>query len=192
VFYREFSAGNKPVLTVWPGDAIRTTTVDAAGVDEKGVTRVSGGNPETGPFFIETAMPGDVLAVHLTRLRLNRDYAISDDCVVDRGLTSDLAVQMKDGFKNVRWHLDLEHGVATPENPGDHLKIYSAPLRPMLGCIATAPGVTAPPNTGDSGGWGGNMDFNEIVEGATVYLPVWVLERFSMWATGTLCKAMAS
>src|SRR6185295_18224182 len=26
--------------------------------------------------------------------------------------------------------------------------------------------------TGDSGGYGGNMDFNEIVEGATVYLPV--------------------
>jgi acetamidase/formamidase len=43
----------------------------------------------------------------------------------------------------------------------------------MLGCIATAVGpVQAPPPTGDSGGWGGNMDFNEIGEGATVYLPV--------------------
>src|SRR6266545_6976848 len=29
----------------------------------------------------------------------------------------------------------------------------------------------APP-TGDSGRFGGNMDFNEIVEGAVVYLPV--------------------
>jgi acetamidase/formamidase len=28
------------------------------------------------------------------------------------------------------------------------------------------------PGTGDSGRWGGNVDFNEIVEGATVYLPV--------------------
>jgi hypothetical protein len=51
VFYREFSAGNKPVLTVWPGDAIHTTTVDAAGVDEKGVTRVSGGNPDVQSIF---------------------------------------------------------------------------------------------------------------------------------------------
>jgi acetamidase/formamidase len=43
----------------------------------------------------------------------------------------------------------------------------------MLGCVATAVGpAQAPPNTGDSGGYGGNMDFNEIVEGATVYLPV--------------------
>src|SRR5947209_3370620 len=66
VFYRQFSAANKPVLTVAPGDTIHTTTVDAGGTDEKGVTRVLGGNPETGPFYIETAMPGDTLVVHLT------------------------------------------------------------------------------------------------------------------------------
>ena len=43
----------------------------------------------------------------------------------------------------------------------------------MLGCVATAPGfASSPPPTGDSGRWGGNMDFNQIVEGVTVYLPV--------------------
>jgi amidase len=43
----------------------------------------------------------------------------------------------------------------------------------MLGCIATAPGpAQAPPGTGDSGSYGGNMDFNEITDGATIYLPV--------------------
>src|SRR5262249_44854440 len=78
VFYRRLSAENKPVLTVAPGDTIHTTTVDAGGADEKGVTRVLGGNPETGPFYIETAAPGDTLVVRVTRLRLNRDYAISD------------------------------------------------------------------------------------------------------------------
>ena len=56
-FYRQFSALNKPVLTVSPGDTIHTTTVDAGGTDEKGVRRVLGGNPETGPFYIETAAP---------------------------------------------------------------------------------------------------------------------------------------
>jgi acetamidase/formamidase len=172
-FHRQFSATNKPVLTVSPGDTIHTTTVDAGGTDEKGVTRVLGGNPETGPFYIETAAPGDILAVHLTRLRLNRDWAMSDDGIVDRGVDSDLAVKMKDGFKNVRWHLDREHGVATTEKPGEHLARYTVPLRPMLGCVAVAPHSTqAPPGTGDSGRWGGNMDFNEIAEGATVYLPV--------------------
>ncbi|HXM43692.1 MAG TPA: acetamidase/formamidase family protein [Bryobacteraceae bacterium] len=173
IFHRQFSAANKPVLTVFPGDTIHTTTVDAGGTDEKGVARVLGGNPETGPFYIETAAPGDTLVVHLTRLRLNRDWAISDDGIVGRGLDSDLAVKMKDSFKNVRWHLDPQRGVATTEKPGDHLARYTVPLRPMLGCVAAAPGsAQAPPGTGDSGRWGGNMDFNEIVEGATVYLPV--------------------
>jgi amidase len=173
IFYRRFSAENKPVLTVAPGDTIHTTTVDAGGGDEKGVTRVLGGNPETGPFYIETASPGDTLAVHIARLRLNRDYAISDDGIVGRGLDSDWAVKMKDGFKNVRWHLNLADGTASPEKPAEHLTHYTVPLRPMLGCVAVAPGSTqAAPGTGDSGRYGGNMDFNEITEGATVYLSV--------------------
>jgi amidase len=173
VFYRQFSPMNKPALTVSPGDTIHTTTVDAGGTDEKGVTRVLGGNPETGPFYVETAVPGDTLVVHLTRLRLNRDWAESDDAIVDRGLDSDWAVKLKDAGKTVRWHLDRNRGVATPEKPGEHLTKYNVPLRPMLGCVATAPPpAAAPPGTGDSGRWGGNMDFNEIVEGATVYLPV--------------------
>jgi acetamidase/formamidase len=84
-----------------------------------------------------------------------------------------MAIKNKDLFKDVRWHLDLQRGVATSEKPGDHLKQYSVPVRPMLGCVATSPGIAqAPPPTGDSGRWGGNMDFNEIIEGATVYLPV--------------------
>lgn len=173
VFYRQFSPQNKPVLTVNPGDTIHTTTVDAGGNDEKGVPRVMGGNPETGPFYIESAQPGDTLVVHLVRLRLNRDWAMSDDAIVGRGLDSDLAVKMKDGGKVVRWHLDTTNGVATPEKPAEHLAKYSVPLKPMLGCVGVAPSLTnAPPNTGDSGSWGGNMDFNEIVEGATIYLPV--------------------
>jgi len=173
IFYRQFSATNKPVLTVAPGDTIHTTTVDAGGKDEKGVTRVVGGNPETGPFYIETAAPGDTLVVHLIRLRLNRDFADSDDFLVGRAVDSGLAVKMKDAGKNIRWHLDTQRGVATPDKPADHLTQYTVPLRPMLGCVAVAPGSTqAAPGTGDSGRWGGNMDFNEITEGATIYLPV--------------------
>jgi amidase len=172
-FHRQFSAANKPVLSVAPGDTIHTTTVDAGGTDEKGVTRVLGGNPETGPFYIETAVPGDVLVVQLRRLRLNRDWAESDDFVVGRAVDTDLAVKLKDVGKTVRWHLDRAHGVATPEKPAEHLTRYTVPLRPMLGCVGLAPRASqAAPNTGDSGRWGGNMDFNEIAEGATVYLPV--------------------
>jgi hypothetical protein len=65
IFHRQFSASNPPVLHIWPGDTVHTTTVDAG---EKGVTRVLGGNPETGPFYVETALPGDVLVVRLNEL----------------------------------------------------------------------------------------------------------------------------
>lgn len=172
-FYRQFSALNEPVLRVAPGDTIHTTTVDAGGADEHGVKRVLGGNPQTGPFYIEGAEPGDTLVVHLNKLRLNRDYAISDDDLVPRAVDTEWSVKMKDAGKSIKWHLDIARGVATVDKPTDHLKGYSVPLRPMLGCIATAPPpAAAAPGTGDSGGYGGNMDFNDVVEGATVYLPV--------------------
>jgi acetamidase/formamidase len=173
VFYREFSASNKPVLSVAPGDSIHTTTVDAAGTDQEGHKRVLGGNPQTGPFYIQSAIPGDTLVVHLTRVRLNRDYAVSDDAVVGRGLDSNLAVKMQEGGKTVLWHLDRTQGLASLQKPGVHMANYTVPVHPMLGCIATAPAPSrGAPLTGDSGSYGGNMDFNEIVEGATIYLPV--------------------
>ncbi|HEY4356255.1 MAG TPA: acetamidase/formamidase family protein [Acidobacteriaceae bacterium] len=173
VFYRQFSPFYKPVLHVAPGDTIHTTTVDAGGTDENGVRRVLGGNPETGPFFIDGAEPGDTLVVHIKRLKLNRDWAISDDGIVNRAVNGSLGVKIKDNNKDVRWHLDLANGTASPEKPGDHMKNFSIPVRPMLGCIATAVRPTqAPPGSGDSGDNGGNMDFNEITEGSTVYLPV--------------------
>jgi acetamidase/formamidase len=74
---------------------------------------------------------------------------------------------------DVRWKLDRERGLATPEKPGEHMKNFAIPVKPMLGCVATAPGTTGQPvAAGDSGGFGGNMDFNEVGEGATIYLPV--------------------
>jgi acetamidase/formamidase len=80
---------------------------------------------------------------------------------------------MKDVGKEVRWHLDRVNGTASPEKPAEHLAHFSIPLKPMLGCIAAAPSISgAAPGTGDSGMYGGNMDFNEVGEGATVYLRV--------------------
>ena len=173
VFYRAVSPLNKPVLTISPGDTIHTTTVDAGGTDFQGIKRSLGGNPQTGPFYITGAMPGDTLVVHIVQLKLNRDYAISDDAIVERGQTSAFAVQSKDLGKNIRWHLDTAAGTATPDPASAHLAHYTVPLKPMLGCISTAPGISqAAPNTGDSGYYGGNMDFNEVTEGSTVYLPV--------------------
>ena len=173
-FHRVFSSTIEPVLRIWPGDTVRTRTVDAAGVDEKAKSRSLGGNPQTGPFYVEGAMPGDAVAIHIRKLRLNRPTAISDDGFVDRALTTDYASEHKDNnFNNVVWNIDIEKGLARPATPTEHLKDLWVPVRPMLGCVGVAPGAGSPPiRTGDSGRFGGNMDFNEIREGATVYLPV--------------------
>ncbi len=171
VFYRAFSPLNNPVLTIAPGDTVHTTTVDAAGMDEKGVARSLGGNPETGPFYVEGVAPGDTVAIHIVSLRLNQDWAISDDFLVERAVNPGLAVTMKDAGKTVYWHLDREKALASPEKTDAHLQSYTVPMRPMLGCIAVAvPPVLAAPNSGNSGFFGGNMDFNDITEGSTVYL----------------------
>src|SRR5260221_3557792 len=54
--------------------------------------------------------------------------------------SSRLAVKMKDNGKSIRWNLDLTKGVASPATPSSHLANFTVPLRPMLGCIAVAPG----------------------------------------------------
>ena len=66
VFYQPYSALNKPVLTINPGDTIHTTTVDAGGKDANNIRPIYGGNPQTGPFYIQSATPGDTLVVHIT------------------------------------------------------------------------------------------------------------------------------
>jgi len=167
-----FSADRAPVLTIWPGDTVRTRTLDSGGVDEHGVTRALFGNPQVGPFYVDGAEPGDILAVTLHRLRPNRDHADSLDALVGRAQGLGLAAQAGTLGKPVRWRLDRERGIALPP-PGGGLDGLTIPLRPMLGGIAVAPGFGSPPmSTGDSGRFGGNMDFNQIVEGTTIYLPV--------------------
>lgn len=172
-FYNEFSATTPPVLRIEPGDTIRTKTIDAAGSDEKGVSRGKAGNPQTGPFYVIGAVPGDTVAVHLIRLRLNRDWAISTDTLSNLVMTPELAARFKFQGQLVRWRLDVQRGVAMREDAPPNLANYSVPLKPMLGCVALAPSPAEPVHdTGDFGPWGGNLDFNELVEGTTVFLPV--------------------
>lgn len=172
-FYRQFSPSNPPALHVNPDDTIHTSTIDAAGIDAEGVRRAAPGNPQTGPFYIDGAMPGDTLVVRIRKLRLNRDTAISTNGMTERGQDARTAVRMAGTGKPVTWRLDRDKGIAVPEAPGDALKGYSVPVRPMLGGIGVAVDARSPaPGSGDVGRFGGNMDFNEMGEGTTVYLPV--------------------
>ena len=171
-FHRLFSDSIPPVLHIFPGDTVRTWTVDAGGGDSKGVQRSQGGNPETGPFYIEGAFPGDTLVVKLNRVRLNRDSAGSGDQIVPSALDPGYSPKYNDKFDS-EWSLDLEHGVARLKKPSEHLKNYTVKLQPMLGCIAVAPPAHQAMRTGFLGSYGGNMDYNQMREGTTLYLPVY-------------------
>src|SRR5260221_5266631 len=74
---------------------------------------------------------------------------------------------------NSDWVLDREKGVARLKQPSEHLTNYTVKLQPMLGCIAVAPPGHQSFRTGYLGSYGGNLDYNQIREGTTVYLPVY-------------------
>src|SRR5262249_36495991 len=154
-FHRVFSDAIPPVLHVFPGDTVRTWTVDAGGADSRGVRRSQGGNPETGPFYIEGAFPGDTLVVKLTKVRLNRDSAGSGNRIAGNALNPGYVQTTKyaDNF-DTNWILDHVNGIARLRNPSEHLKNYTVKLQPMMGCIAVAPPGHQSLRTGYPGSFG--------------------------------------
>ena len=70
-----------PVLHIKPGDSVVTSTRDASNdafsvtdktlMSKLDLTKV---NPQTGPFYIDGAEPGDTLVVHLDKIDFNRDW----------------------------------------------------------------------------------------------------------------------
>jgi acetamidase/formamidase len=118
-------------------------------------------------------MPGDTLVVRLNRLRVNRDWAQSGTSIVSNAVSADYTANVKraQNFSG-RWRLDKASGTATLDAPTEALRNFRVPLDPMLGCVAVAPPRQEVISTRDSGAFGGNMDYNRIREGTTVYLPV--------------------
>src|SRR6202162_1689435 len=172
-FYNTFSGAHAPVLRIKPGDHVITFTIDARGFDSAGVQRGQASNPETGQFFIEVAEPGDTLVVHLLRLETNRATVCSASLLAP--YTADpgfLRLEASREPKQVTWRIDKQKGIAYMD-PGDFKgPRIELPLRPMLGCIATAPANKAAIPTSFPDNFGGNMDYNGMGAGATVMLPV--------------------
>ena len=172
-FHRFFSGTYTPVMHINPGDTVKTWTVDAGGRDAANKARSNGGNPETGPFYVDGAMPGDTLVVKFNRIRLNRNSAGSGDRIVPDALNAGYFRDAKfdDKFSS-EWKLDREQGFAMLAKPSEHLKNFHVKLQPMLGCVAVAPPDRQTIRSGWLGGYGGNMDYNGMREGTTLYLPV--------------------
>ena len=171
--YHTAIGAHEPVLTVTSGDTVITTTVDARGGDESGDQVTKGGNPQTGPFFIRGAGPGDTLSVHFDRLTPNRKFGFSATVIAPNVLDPD-HVQQSPVRMMSKWEVDLEQGKATMVEPETKLGSFSLPLSPMLGCFGVAPPWGQAISTATSSTHGGNMDYRGFVEGVTVYLPVFV------------------
>ncbi len=140
---------------------------------DRDTPRTPGGNVETGPFYIEGAIPGDTLVVKLNKVRVNRDTARSGSRMNGRALTPAYveSAEYTPNFDS-EWKLDRVNRVAMLANPTEKLKNYKVPIVEMLGCIATAPPKGQEYRGTDLGVFGGNMDYNRMGEGVTLYLPV--------------------
>ncbi|MEO8129951.1 MAG: acetamidase/formamidase family protein, partial [Bryobacteraceae bacterium] len=184
VYYRNFGHANPVLLRIKPGDTVRTKTIDAAGYDEKGVKRhPESGNPLTGPFYIEGAEPGDAVVIKLGKVRLNRNwgytayrlglFALQPDYV--EGVYSSRYkdnVVIEGRSNSVPWDIDLDKQTVHLREPASSRIKLEFPVHPMLGCIGVAAPSEFAPISGISGSYGGNMDYNEVAEGASVILPV--------------------
>jgi acetamidase/formamidase len=183
-YHNTFSRAHPVLARIKPGTPVATKTLDASGRDEHGMVRAKPPNPLTGPFYVEGAEPGDALVVRFSRVRMNRNWGWSSYRL---GLYS-LAPETVEGiYPNrykpneiiperanvVPWDLDRERQIVRLREPASGALKLEFPAKPMLGCVGVAPAGDFAPTSSPSASYGGNLDYNEIGEGATVILPVY-------------------
>jgi acetamidase/formamidase len=169
--YHHTLGPHEPVLRVADGDTVVTTTADAGGHDASGERVTASGNPQTGPFYVESAEPGDTLAVTLDRLWPNRDSGYTNT-VVAPNVVDPTYVQELPAPQRAHWRIDRGAGTATLVEPRTRLGNLCLPLTPMLGCFGVAPPGGQAISTATSGHHGGNMDYRGFREGVTAYFPI--------------------
>jgi acetamidase/formamidase len=182
-YHNTFSRAHPVLARIKPGMAVATKTIDASGRDDTGTVKARPPNPLTGPFYVEGAEPGDALVVRFNRVRMNRNWGWSSYRL---GLYSLMPESIEGIYSNrykpgeiipervnvVPWDLDLTRQVVRLREPSSSVHKMEFAARPMLGCVGVAPAGDFAPTSSPSGNYGGNLDYNEIGEGATVILPV--------------------
>lgn len=173
-YYRYLSASAAPALRLFSGDTVHTKLLDEDGRDEHEKARALSGYPVVGPFYVENALPGDLLVVRFNKIRTNRTSADSGHNLVGPAADPEYLRNAR-GQNNFdsNWQLDNTSGTARLAKPTARLSALALPIQPMIGVIGVAP----PGNQSvlaRSGGdnFGGHLDYNEIREGVTIYLPI--------------------
>ena len=172
-FYNTYSAAHPPALRIRPGDRVSTKTVDAAGVDWDGKAVTAGGNPETGPFYVEGAEPDDTLVVTFDRIEPNRATAFSGSLLAPYAVDpASIAGRVDREAKRLIWNIDKAKGVARIDSADLKPSVLELPLKPMLGCVAVAPARKEAILATVPGPYGGNMDYAGLNAGVKLMLPV--------------------
>jgi acetamidase/formamidase len=173
--------GVPPVRKVKPGDLLELWTEDAFGgkvreVDDL-VSKVIDFpfvNPQTGPFFVEGAEPGDTLAIHFVSIEPSRDWAASCTVPLFGALTSThQTATLQEPLAEVVWIYDVDAGKRTVTyraRAGEYT--VELPLDPMHGTVGVAPASFEARSSLVPDAHGGNMDTPEMRAGTTCYLGV--------------------
>jgi acetamidase/formamidase len=173
--------GVEPILRVTPGTVLRLWTEDAfSGRLQSPHDRPSEKldmrevNPQTGPFYVEGAEPGDTLALHFAELEPARDWAASATIPFFGGLTAtDRTALLHEPLPELTWiyQLDREREVVVFEALHGEFRL-DLPVEPMLGTVGVAPGGREVRTSLVPDVFGGNMDTPEMRAGATCFLGV--------------------
>ena len=158
-----FDKDLEPVLKVPSGETVRIRTKDCFGnqlqgpKDQLSEIDWEAINPATGPIYVEGAVAGGTLKVHIDNIEL--DAQTSSCTGKDEGVCGDRFSDWATHFCKV------EDGKVVWDER------LSIPVAPMIGVIGVAP-EGEPVNCGTPGKHGGNMDNTAIAAGATLYFPV--------------------
>ena len=173
--------GVAPVRKVLPGTVLQLWTDDAFGGRIRRTTDMPSTaltmpfvNPQTGPFYVEGAQPGDTLALHFADLTPARDFGASCTIPLFGGLTStDRTATLQDPLPERTWiyEVDRARGTVAFQAQASELRV-ELPMDPMLGTVGVAPAAGEVRSSLVPDTFGGNMDTPEMRAGATCYLGV--------------------
>jgi acetamidase/formamidase len=160
-------------VVAWTEDCFDGAVKTTADIPSK-VMAPGHDNPQTGPFFVEGAEPGDTLAIRILKLAPARPWAVSAfgpgfGALVGTDRTAMLGPEFPETVW--RYEVDAKRGVARTAS-GDGKHAWEVPLAPFLGCLGVAPSMGEARSTIVPGTFGGNMDCPEVRAGNTVYLGV--------------------
>jgi acetamidase/formamidase len=131
-------------------------------------------NPQTGPFYVEGAEPGDTLAIHFVSIEPSRDWGASTTVPLFGALTSTHATAtLQEPLPEIVWIYELdaaERTVRYRARQGDYS--VDLPMDPMHGTVGVAPASFEARSSLVPDAHGGNMDTPEMRAGTTCYLGV--------------------